>query len=209
MSELNNDDEVMIVSAYECPQDQLMFVDAPEIELQLKPEETAMIPFVTDENEDGQKLENLVNTCETNDSSDLITEIRSENDDSHDTSDLLDHSEGKSQVNDKVKRTRKIDESNKQFSCDICNKRFTQKTSLYTHRKNHNETYAQYLKCEICSKIFASKASKNTHMKAHAGFLYQCPRCGTTNKWRNNLLRHIKKYHKGDNIGVPIEKRQK
>ena len=173
-----------------------------EPELQLKPEETAIIPIVTEDEYD-RKSANLDLDNETNDSCDLITETRCENNDSYNSSEQFDKSEG----NYQVKRTRKIYESNKQFSCNICNKRFSQKRNLATHIKIHDEMYTQDLKCEICGKMFASKTIKNTHMKsAHAGIIYQCPKCGITNKWKCKILQHIGKNHKGENVGSAIEK---
>ena len=195
MSELKDDDEVMIVSAYEYPQDQVMMsVDAPEPEPQPKQDDIAVIS--SDEHD--QNSEYLDGGMETNDSYDVNTIVT---DDSYNSSGLLDKSSG-----NEAKKMRKSLDARKQFGCNLCGKRFSQKASLNTHLKNHDETYTQELKCEICGKVFASKAVKTTHVKSiHEGCMYKCPKCGETKKLRNTILLHIERYHMGEDIGEPIE----
>ena len=84
------------------------------------------------------------------------------------------------------------------FKCSICEKLYKNKGDLTTHRKIHDENFISDLKCEKCGKMFASKSKRNVHIKAvHQGYTYQCPICNLKQKYKSNVIRHIKLRHPG------------
>jgi len=56
----------------------------------------------------------------------------------------------------------------KQFSCEICEKSYSNKNSLHNHMGIHKGV----TKCQLCSIVFSSKSNLNFHMKnVHGGRL--------------------------------------
>ena len=53
----------------------------------------------------------------------------------------------------------------KPFKCDLCDKFFSHKQSLRTHKQLH--TGEKPFQCEICNKSFARKAHLQGHMNTH------------------------------------------
>ena len=51
--------------------------------------------------------------------------------------------------------------TNKQFSCDICFKEFTNKKSLQNHRNIHKGR----TKCPVCEKVFSTTSNMGLHMR--------------------------------------------
>jgi len=50
---------------------------------------------------------------------------------------------------------------NKEFSCDICCKVFTNKKSLQNHRNIHKGR----TKCPVCQKVFSTTSNMGLHMR--------------------------------------------
>lgn len=84
----------------------------------------------------------------------------------------------------------------KPYQCDICEKRFTQKSSLNTHKRGHSglRPYA----CQICLKTFTVKSYLTAHQWTHISDSgVTCNECeiSFTNKhlYLQHMLTHNKK----------------
>lgn len=75
------------------------------------------------------------------------------------------------------------------LECKDCKKNFTSSSSLFTHRKMHNET--PKFKCQICQKEFFQKINLTNHIKTHDGNRsYSCGKCDKKFFERSHLQRH-------------------
>lgn len=88
-------------------------------------------------------------------------------------------------------------ETDKPFSCDICNKEFRAKYNLKIHINIHNRTHYE---CDTCGRMFnkarACKKHKRTHVRRRPPF--SCNTCGTKFKQKVQYVFHIK-VHIGHN----------
>ncbi|KAK8789971.1 hypothetical protein WA158_006751 [Blastocystis sp. Blastoise] len=84
---------------------------------------------------------------------------------------------------------------NKNFICQLCNKRFYDNCHLRDHLVTHTKEKA--FECPLCSKRYARQNSLSTHMKSHnTTILYKCnyPECDAT--FTNKLaLNYHQKIH--------------
>nr|CAD7261904.1 unnamed protein product [Timema shepardi] len=84
----------------------------------------------------------------------------------------------------------------KQFKCDICEKTFTQNSSLNIHMKLHRgqKDYT----CQICSRSFAQNSSLKSHIRLHTGQKpFSCPFCTKAFAQQSNLRSHVR-IHTGE-----------
>ncbi|XP_050530182.1 zinc finger protein 836-like [Daktulosphaira vitifoliae] len=80
----------------------------------------------------------------------------------------------------------------KRFICDICNKRFAQKSQLDTHIKAVHYNQRPF-SCSLCTKSFKTKGSHDAHMIVHTDTrFHQCPYCDKKCRKRYDLTLHIR-----------------
>ena len=85
----------------------------------------------------------------------------------------------------------------KRFSCDHCNKCFSTKQSLNDHINTH--TGERPHTCSVCSKSFTQHSGLTRHMAAvHEGVRYSCNQCDKTFSTNQNRTEHIRVVHLGD-----------
>lgn len=80
----------------------------------------------------------------------------------------------------------------KRFVCDICHKRFAQKSQLDVHVNAVHYNQRPY-SCVLCNKSFKTKGSHDAHMIVHTDTRnYQCPHCDKKCRKRYDLTLHIR-----------------
>ena len=83
----------------------------------------------------------------------------------------------------------------KDFQCEVCEKKFSQKGTLKTHMMTHTKVKAH--ECDICKKKFSQKSSLVQHFRIHLGEQpYGCAECGKWFTACSNRSRHIRTCHK-------------
>ena len=77
----------------------------------------------------------------------------------------------------------------KQFSCQICHKSYSNKCSLGYHMKTHKESKA--LKCDVCLKVFSCKSKLKIHYRTHTREKpFACQICNKKFAVKHALTRH-------------------
>ncbi|XP_063423238.1 zinc finger protein 585A-like [Mytilus trossulus] len=84
---------------------------------------------------------------------------------------------------------------NKPFSCDLCDKSFTMKSSLVTHYKLH--TGKNLMECDVCGKKFTKSYTYLRHIRTHTGDKpHKCDYCERGFGDKSSLNRHLTTRHK-------------
>lgn len=55
------------------------------------------------------------------------------------------------------------------FSCSICDKRFTLKSTLTAHSRTHSAEGGKTLPCSVCNSMFSCRNTLRIHMRIHTG----------------------------------------
>ena len=101
----------------------------------------------------------------------------------------------------------KVDNKNKKFQCEECEKTFTSNQSLKYHSNICKGVHV--LQCPICFKTFASKYGKNKH-KTHVKCsppeekCFKCEKCEKVLSCKRNLERHVKTCSGVGSLQCPI-----
>ena len=72
------------------------------------------------------------------------------------------------------KKPRRItDRRNKEYECDVCERRFTTRGYLVVHQRTH--TGEKPYECDVCQKRFSLKGNLTKHQRTHSGVKrYEC-----------------------------------
>lgn len=86
------------------------------------------------------------------------------------------------------------DDNLKNYSCDICKKKFIQKSDLLKHQTTHTKDKPWI--CETCGKDFSRKDSLDLHVNIHTKEIKYSCHCGRDYYFKNTFNSHKKKCKK-------------
>ena len=82
------------------------------------------------------------------------------------------------------------------FTCDVCEKGYTCLTNMKDHFSKIHDRISNNVKCDICGKGLTASALKGHKEAVHnQKIATKCNFCGTTFKYKSNLLPHIRNVH--------------
>lgn len=86
------------------------------------------------------------------------------------------------------------DRSAWKYHCNVCDKRFPQKSNFDQHSKRH--TGDKQHVCHICQKPFISSSELKRHVQLHSNIkLFKCIPCGTEYKTKRSHKQHVNRKH--------------
>ena len=93
-----------------------------------------------------------------------------------------------------------IHSKEKQFSCELSGKQYTQRAALTrhqgVHRPNYEQKPRQRRECKICGKVFSNAGSLNVHQRVHTGVTpYKCKHCGQCFAQSSTLAGHLRTHN--------------
>lgn len=93
------------------------------------------------------------------------------------------------------------------YICDICGKRFPQKSSFDQHRRRH--LGEKKFSCQLCDKTFTSKGELQGHMKGHLNVkAFKCEHCGNAYRKKYTYNIHLTKVHGIGNAKIKIPEKK-
>lgn len=82
---------------------------------------------------------------------------------------------------------------NKQFPCDLCDKKLSSKNVLRRHMETHTGVYRRTYPCDLCDRIFRQSYELKCHRRTHTGEKpYHCDTCSMSMTTESQLKRHCK-----------------
>ncbi|KAJ6641733.1 Transcription factor grauzone [Pseudolycoriella hygida] len=81
-----------------------------------------------------------------------------------------------------------------EFRCNQCDKRFSDKSTLKTHIRNHEPISSRAFKCDLCPRSFTIKC----RLLSHQQFVHcpvKCDECGMSYPSKSKLTTHIRNVH--------------
>ena len=86
----------------------------------------------------------------------------------------------------------KRNDSAKLHDCSICDRVFSDRSSLKKHEASHNKEEGTIV-CDICGKMFATNGGLRTHREIHSDQKkFICEHCGSGFYQKGNLMQHLK-----------------
>ena len=84
----------------------------------------------------------------------------------------------------------------KLFACQVCDKKFAQKSTLVRHQTTHSDVRS--FKCSVCpeGRFYKSKYELNRHMVYHYEPKFSCIQCDFKTHTKCNLKKHEKNHIK-------------
>ncbi|CAG9769439.1 unnamed protein product [Ceutorhynchus assimilis] len=83
----------------------------------------------------------------------------------------------------------------KPFTCPICNKTFSTKWNLKSHRWTHASRTQKPFKCEQCKRAYIRETDYISHLNSHKSLRpYTCNYCGAQFIRKSNCQRHVKEH---------------
>jgi len=96
-----------------------------------------------------------------------------------------------------LKYTRCLDKGDRRFPCSLCDRSFDKRDRLRIHVLHVHEKHRPH-QCTVCNKRFSQSSSLNKHMRVHSGERpYQCPHCDKSFTASSILRTHIRQ-HSGE-----------
>ncbi|KAI5713027.1 hypothetical protein M8J75_013131 [Diaphorina citri] len=77
------------------------------------------------------------------------------------------------------------------FQCEICHKIFTNKSTMWSHKKAHKPEDQIPWECEHCHKVYPNKRSYKRHKQVHLGVKHECEVCHKKLSSKQHLKLHI------------------
>lgn len=85
-----------------------------------------------------------------------------------------------------------LEENQSVYKCRLCSEKFTNRTDLFTHMKNHPAMEPQQLLCDTCGKCFKSSHNLKSHIKIHLDIRpFGCTLCPKRFRTRLVLKQHM------------------
>ena len=102
-------------------------------------------------------------------------------------------------VNVKTLKAVQVQEDDKAYQCQFCNKRLTSKVTLNNHIKQVHDK-SNHVKCEQCPCTFnyPSELKKHVLAKHTAATKFPCSQCSYVTNRKTDLKNHIRKLHEKD-----------
>lgn len=98
-------------------------------------------------------------------------------------------------------RSHVISHSTENVTCFVCGGIFKNRISLQSHRKIHKPESERKFSCTVCQKTFHNRNHRSRHMISHSevrGFKCPFPNCVNEYKWQKDLNNHMAGVHTGE-----------